>query len=165
MDNILEGKYDMRFSKEILNASAKLFRKYEGEQQAHTFCGKPELYLVLTVDRLRNQFFLEGIMQDNQCLINCAYDLDRFIIEGSFHALVEVAEHIEEMVESPNFQCEHNLLKDLRTWYEKLKWLNFFEKETKGFKFLYGWNSFALKNKRSDKIPTWKDSDQCEWTI
>lgn len=165
MDNILEGKYDMRFSKQVLTATAQLFRKYEKEQLAHTFCNEPELHLVLTVDRLRNQMFLEGIMQDNQCLINCAYDLDRFIIEGSFNALVEVAEHLEAMIENPEFSCKHALLKEQRTWSEKLKWLLHFEKETKNFTFLYGWNSFTLKNKRSDKIPTFKDSDSQEWKI
>jgi hypothetical protein len=151
-----------QFSKEIIQATIKILKKAKSEELQHTFCGKPEKYLIVEIDRLRNMMFYEGIIQDNQCFISNAYDLDRFIIEGSFNALVEVAEHLELMLESDNFICKNNIDFTKRNFIDKMTWYNHFKTETKDFTYLVGWNSFTIKSMQTEYNMTWKDSDHIE---
>ena len=88
--------------------------------------GIPKQELVVLADRFRNQLFLEGVLQNNQCLISLAYDLDRFICDLDLNALVEVNDQIKEIVKSENLTCGANHHDADYNFYEKLKVVFFF---------------------------------------
>ncbi len=139
-------EFEPKISRELLELIPKIFRRIYAEQQEHSFAGNPENDVIVLVDQLRNMMFYEGIITDNQCFISNAYDLDRFIIEGSFYALTEVAEHIEEMLKMKNLICENNIITDKNSFIKKMEWYSHFKTETQNFTFLRGWNSITIRN-------------------
>jgi hypothetical protein len=158
----LDNFFKPMIKKQDMEIIIKILKKAVDEELEHTFCGKPENYLIVEIDRLRNMMFYEGITQDIQCFVSCAYDLDEFIINGNFRVLTDVAEHFEKMIQEPNFTCKNNILTDQWNFLDKLKWYNHFKKETKNFTYLVGWNSFTIKSLQTSYNMTWKDSDHIE---
>lgn len=96
------------------------------------------------LDALRNQIFLDSILSDNNCLKQIAYDLDEVVINYNFDLLIDIAEHIDQVIK--NDFCEHNKIFDKHTDFEKMKWLLHFRELTKNFTDLKGWNSYKWRN-------------------
>jgi len=139
-DNILTGVYDKKLKRSDFEKFSKMLpfiKENESKEILHK--------LIIEIDRFRNMLFLEGILQDNQCFISTAYDLDRFITENSFDALTEVKEQIDEILQSNDLTCKGFHSQANHDIFEKLKWNKYFRKATNNFKDLNGWNSLRIK--------------------
>jgi hypothetical protein len=117
----------------------------------NSFAGNIEPNTLKLLDRLRNQLFLESILQDKQCLKSIAYDLDEVICNNNFNALNDVIDHLGSL--NNKMECKHNIIKDVHDMSIKLDFYLYFKKSTDNFKDLNGWNSPAYKNiKHTEKI-------------
>lgn len=147
-DNILTGVYEKRIKSADFEKISKIFSLIK-EDEPKKVLDK----MIIEIDRFRNMLFLEGILQNNQCFISAAYDLDRFITENSFNALQEVKEIIDEIIQSKDNTCKGFHTQADYNIFEKMKWNKHFRTATNNFKDLNGWNSLKIKeNNKNDFI-------------
>ncbi len=139
-DDILKGIYEKRIIRSDFEAINKVFSCINEDLEKSVIDE-----LMIEIDRFRNMLFFEGILQNNQCFITIAYDLDMFITERNFNALEEVKGRFEEILVSENLRCHAFHADPDYGIFEKLKWFNHFKKATKNFKDLNGWNSLKIK--------------------
>ncbi|MCH8981777.1 hypothetical protein IH922_07140 [candidate division KSB1 bacterium] len=101
--------------------------------------------IIIEIDRFRNMMFLEGILQNNQCFINIAYDLDVFICDNNFGVLQDVKERLDEIIQSKDNTCKAIHAKVEYNIFDKMKWDKHFREATNNYKDLKGWNSLKFK--------------------
>lgn len=146
-DNILTGIYEERIKKADLNKITKIFSYIiEGDTIEKTDYDK----MIIDIDRFRNMVFLEGILQNNQCFINIAYDLEVFICEDNFGILQDVKERLDEIIQSKNNTCKAFHAKVVYDIFDKMKWNKHFREATNNFKDLNGWNSLKFKEEKNN---------------
>ena len=97
--------------------------------------------IIIEIDRFRNMIFLDGILQNNQCFINIAYDLDIFICDNNFGVLQDVKERLDQIIQSNDNTCKAFHAKVEYNIFDKIKWDQHFRKATNDYKDLNGWNS------------------------
>ena len=137
-DNILTGVYEERMPRNELKKLSKIFSFLIDSKE---FTQKEYETMMLEIDRFRNMIFLDGILQNNNCFINIAYDLDIFICDNNFGILQDVKERLDQIIQSNDNRCQAfhaNVNYDI---FEKMKWNKHFRKATNNYKDLNGWNS------------------------
>ena len=137
-DDILKGIYEPRIKKDSLEKMSKIFSYI---YQDNNIDKKEFDKILIEIDRFRNMIFLEGILQNNQCFINIAYDIDIFICDDNIGILQDVKEKLDEIIESNDNTCKAYHSKVEYNIFDKIKWNNHFIKATNNFKDLNGWNS------------------------
>ena len=136
-DNILTGVYEERIKKDHLKKLSKIFSLLIDQTLTQAEYEK----MMLEIDRFRNMIFLDGILQNNQCFINIAYDLDIFICDNNFGVLQDVKERLDDIIQSKDNTCKAFHAKVVYDIFDKLKWNKHFREATNNFKDLNGWNS------------------------
>ena len=103
---------------------------------------------IILIDQFRNMLFLEGILQNNQCFISLAYDLDIFITQKNFDAFEECKERISNIIKSENLQCGAFHVDPNYSFFDKLKWFNHFM-ELRKEKGVKAWSTPEIKEEKS----------------
>tara|TARA_B110000495_G_scaffold69201_1_gene59019 strand:+ start:2151 stop:2549 length:399 start_codon:yes stop_codon:yes gene_type:complete len=86
---------------------------------------------VNAIDGFRNMIFRDGIMTDNNCLINVAYDLDILLDNidknHDLGMIEEITEIFDHMIESNSWKCIANHCNVTYSLDEKTNWNNHFK--------------------------------------
>lgn len=145
-DDILKGIYEPKIKNDDLEKLSKIFSYLVNDEQTLTQTEYEKM--MVEIDRFRNMIFLEGILQNNQCFINIAYDLDVFICDDNFGILQDVKERLDEIIKSNDNTCKAIHAKVEYNIFDKMKWDKHFRKATNNYKDLNGWNSLKFQGEK-----------------
>jgi len=147
-DDILKGIYEPKIKNDVLEKLSKIFSYLVNDEQTLTQTEYEKM--MIEIDRFRNMIFLEGILQNNQCFINIAYDLDVFICDDNFGILQDVKERLDEIIKSNDNTCKAIHAKVEYNIFDKMKWDKHFREATNNYKDLNGWNSPKFQEQKID---------------
>lgn len=129
-------------TKKLQQAVLLIFKDFEKNLDKYT--ENPQAKIEL--DQFRNQIFYEGIITDNSCFINIAYDIDEIICNDNLGVFSELVERWEHIVKSEKNQCMAKHHNPEYTFFEKLEWHNIFKEKTKNFTDVNGWSTRSELN-------------------
>lgn len=136
-EKLFEDDFKPRITKELQKAILLIFKEFNKHNEKYTNDPKAKIEL----DQLRNQIFYEGVMTDNQCFVNIAYDLDEIICNDNLGVFEEIVERWEHILNSNDNQCMAKHCEIKRTFIEKIKWYDIFKEKTKNFTDVNGWST------------------------